>query len=342
MTRILVSIMSDHAVPNYLYMREEQGTYDEMVFISTQQTLKVGAEKNIESALGMVPESIRRIEVSNDNFTDIIASLETAQFDPTCEYIVNLTGGTKMMALAVRDYFKSLEHVSFVYVPIGKNEYLTLDDGKTHTINYRLSLKEFFALYGMSYECSSVDPQNQEEKERIVNDAFKKIRKHEYSIDADPRMQNAQNLVTPELKRFWGGEWFEVFVYNRIRRGHNLPDEAIAQGIKIYPILSPVNNTNSNDNEVDVAYMLDNRLHVIECKALSNSKNARNLVHNYLYKLAAIAKDFGLRPVTHLALLCPLNTFSDKVIEGIHHRCKVLGIKGILTGPDLAADKLNI
>ncbi len=145
---------------------------------------------------------------------------------------------------------------------------------------------------------------------------------------------------TPEDKRYYGGGWFEEYTYSLIKRQFHLCDEDIALSLKIYrnKVKTP------NDNELDVAFMLDNALYVIECKVTMNGYNSTvpHTVETYLYKLAAVSKDYGLVVNSYLFTLHKLSLLSSGSIHGIEKRCKILGIRGIIGPEELSKDKLNI
>jgi len=334
MSKVLISILSDHIIPNYLYFKETEGSYDDMLFITTCYAEEKGIDMNLESAMGFNPNSVRRVHVSNENYALICEELAKEGFNKDDEYCINQTGGTKAMSIAIYWFFQDY-HARFVYIPIGTNEYFTFGEEMSHLINYRLTLKEYLSLYGMRYECDD----NLIYDENFTDDVFLKLKRSKFNLFAERRIINAQQLPTPEEKRYWGGSWFEEYVYNRIRNEYFLSKDEVGMSVKIYRKDSLV-----NDNEIDIAFVKDNALYVIECKVsmFGWGEEPKNVVEKYLYKLAAISKDLGLHVNSYLFTLHQMHKFNDMTLSNIQKRTSILGIKGIYDGIKLSKDKLDL
>lgn len=230
-----------------------------------------------------------------------------------------------MMSLAVHDFFKD-KRAEFYYVPLGKNEYYNLGTGEKTPLKYRVNLREYFSLYGIRFESKAEDTFAHPESETMG--IFESVQKSHFYLPK--KLWNAQKAATPELRRYLGGEWFEEFSYFKLKEAFNLRDEDIAVSLKIYR----ENESTKNDNELDVAFMFNNVLYVVECKVTMTGygRDPKLVVDDYLYKLAAISKDFGLQVSAYIFTLHRMQTFSDEVKLNFLNRCRILGIKGIVTG----------
>lgn len=325
MSKTIVSILSDHLLPNFLFIKEMEGQYSDLLFVSTPQMEMQEKAMHLEVALGRKEGSVRRIVVANDNYKEILDALHAKQLSDSVEYVVNITGGTKTMSLAVHEYFCQF-NASFVYVPIGKNSYYDFSTDQTHSLDYRVSLNEYFTLYGLAYDydndliCDAQRPFNLFNEQKMSNFYLTK------------ELRYAQKAPRPELRRYLGGEWFEEYVYLRIKRDFNLRDEDIAKSVKICRLSST-----SNDNELDVVFVKDNALYVIECKVSMTGygKEPKSVVDEYLYKLAAISKDFGLRVNSYIFTLHQMWRFAKATQENMSKRMRILGIRDIIDGPKL-------
>ncbi len=325
MSKTIVSILSDHLLPNFLFIKEMEGQYSDLLFVSTPQMEMQEKAMHLEVALGRKEGSVRRIVVANDNYKEILDALRAEQLSDSVEYVVNITGGTKTMSLAVHEYFCQF-NASFVYVPIGKNSYYDFSTDQTHSLDYRVSLNEYFTLYGLAYDydndliCDAQRPFNLFNEQKMSNFYLTK------------ELRYAQKALRPELRRYLGGEWFEEYVYLRIKRDFKLRDEDIAKSVKICRLSST-----SNDNELDVVFVKDNALYVIECKVSMTGygKEPKSVVDEYLYKLAAISKDFGLRVNSYIFTLHQMWRFSKATQENMSKRMRILGIRDIIDGPKL-------
>lgn len=139
MARIIVSILSNHSVPNFLFIKEMEGQYDRHLFVTSPEIGQLGRKGQLTKALGITQQDVTIISVDGNDYLSAIATLaDKWQEDEDNDYIVNLTGGTKMMSLAVHDFFKN-KRAEFYYVPLGKNEYYNLGTGKKHHLNTGLT-----------------------------------------------------------------------------------------------------------------------------------------------------------------------------------------------------------
>ena len=325
MSKTIVSILSDHLLPNFLFIKEMEGQYSDLLFVSTPQMEMQEKAMHLEVALGRKEGSVRRIVVANDNYKEILDALHAEQLSGSVEYVVNITGGTKTMSLAVHEYFCQF-NASFVYVPIGKNSYYDFSTDQTHSLDYRVSLNEYFTLYGLAYDydngliCGAQKPFKLFNEQKMSN----------FYLTEELRF--AHKAPRPELRCYLGGEWFEEYVYLRIKRDFKLRDEDIAKSVKICRLSST-----SNDNELDVVFVKDNALYVIECKVSMTGygKEPKSVVDEYLYKLAAISKDFGLRVNSYIFTLHQMWRFAKATQENMSKRMRILGIRDIIDGPKL-------
>ena len=127
-----------------------------MIFFSLKPHIlkKKKSASHLEQALRKDEYSVSRVLVESDNYKEGLQSLEKANLPKDVHYIVNLTGGTKIMSLMVYDFFREF-NCTFYYIPIGKNIYCNIEDGQMESLRYRISLKEYFTLYGLLFECNN-------------------------------------------------------------------------------------------------------------------------------------------------------------------------------------------
>ena len=332
MAKILISLLSDHIIPNYLFIKETERQFDDYIFIGTKYTFDKEFGINLENTLQWPLRKTRRIVVSNDNYNVIMRELENEQFSHDDEYCINQTGGTKAMSIAVFSFFQNFK-TKFVYIPFGTNEYFDFEHEEGMKIKYRLNLKEYFSLYGMTYESDNNFLLGAKSPENV----FYRLMKRKFYLLPD--IIKAHEKPTPEERRFWSGEWFEEYTFKRILQEYsNVSDKAIGKSVKVFRKGSIV-----NDNEIDVAFVKDNNLYMIECKVSMNGygSTTHDTIEKYLYKIAAIMKDLGLKVNSYLFTLHNMSRLNPKTLENIEKRKSILGIKGLFDGPRLTK-MLNI
>lgn len=334
MSKTIVSILSEHLVPNLIFIREMEGTYSDLLFITTPLMEQRRSGIHLEMALGLEPESVRRVVVPNDNYRAILKELEAADLPEGQEYLVNITGGTKMMSLAVARYFDRYDS-HLVYVPLGTNVYYDLSSEEPYAITYRVTLEEYLTLYGLRYECDNSLIQGKKEPFYTFN----YMRLRDFAIPWRYTHANEDDGLKPTQRRYMTGEWFEEYTYLRIKSDFHLRDEDIAKSVKIYR-----DDSINNDNELDVTFVRDNALYVIECKVTMNGygKQQKGMVEEYLYKLAAISKDFGLRVNSYLFTLHKIGEMPQATQDNIKKRMRILGIRDIVDGHKLTDKNIDL
>lgn len=325
MARVLVSILSKHTMPNYLFIKEMEGQYDDLLFITTEEVNSGKGGESLEEALNLPWCKAAYISVDGNDYHAAINELGENEDNRDNEYIVNLTGGTKIMSLAVHDYFLQRENSQFFYVPIGKNIYYNLKTGETKPLNHRATLSEYFTLYGIRFEHTREEDFGHTEEE--ARGIFEEVKQNKYFLSW--RLKNAHQAETPELKKYLSGEWFEQFSYYKLKEVFGLNESEIALSLKIYR----GRNQPANDNELDIAYMYENQLHVVECKVsmVGYGKDVKDVIEEYLYKLAAISKDFGLQVKSYLFTLHKMRKIPPEKRHNFSKRCRILGIEGIVS-----------
>lgn len=331
MKKILVSILSDQLVPNYLFIKEKRGQFNDLLFIETTYIKEKRSASHLEQALRKEDNSVLRVLVESDNYKEGLQSLEKANLPKDVHYIVNLTGGTKIMSLMVYDFFRKF-NCTFYYIPIGKNIYCNIEDGQMESLRYRISLKEYFTLYGLLFECNNTLLKDK----KITFAFFEKQKKRNFILSKE--ITSSKQAPTTEDRRYYSGAWFEEYTYLRIKEELALRDEDISMSLKIYR-----NDFSHNDNEIDVAFMFENKLYIIECKVSMNGygKEPQHHIENYLYKLAAVSKDFGLIVRPYIFTLHKMDKLSEHSRENIKKRMRILGICNIVDGIQLSKQNIS-
>lgn len=156
MTRVLVSIMSDQTIPNYIFIKEMFKIGDELLFISSKKM-----EHKIDwitSTLNYVNCNISKIillENEEERWFSMCQNIGN-QINDKKEYHVNLTGGTKYMSMAIMQIFEGTKS-HFYYIPFPKNNILSpKNNDVTIPINYRVGIKEYMNLHNVKYKNKTV------------------------------------------------------------------------------------------------------------------------------------------------------------------------------------------
>ena len=245
--------------------------------------------------------------------------------DKQQEYYVNLAGGTRYMALSVQHVFSNFNaHFYYIQTrenlivkTIFDNSIYDNDD-EIIPIRHRMCLDEYFAVYGLTNDLDTLgDPIATEEQ---VNGMFKlfskrmltgsdykvldilreKYRGWKYlNIKEVETTINDKMIPIPTLGKFLSfinftpseqgvlsrdeldyltGGWFEEYVYYLVKK--QLDPDDIAIGVRIDGCTEI-----RHDNELDVCFIKNNQLFVIECKSGINSESMFNEI---VYKVCAL------------------------------------------------------
>ena len=326
MNTILVSVISDQTIPNLLIIKELEGKYSGRIFISTKKMEKAGKSGWIERAAGLMPDSVPRIIVDENNWVDIKKKLDVFVWPENSNFLVNLTGGTKVMTLAVYEFFAHSEN-QIVYVPIGKNkieEFYPDKNRQAVPIKTKLNVNEYLIAYGISYT------QKTDFKKQF--DELKKILKSYKNKGFD--IENLFAGYPSEWKSYFTGEWFEEYLYYSIKKDLELNQDEIVSGVKLNH--NDYENSLKNDQELDIVFTFNNELYILEAKVSIGRKNLnKEQLYQIMFKLSAINKNFGLRSHPIVVTMANTEERSEDFRTDLLRKARVLGINKIVDRNDL-------
>lgn len=343
--RYLVSIISDHTLPNFLVAKQLSKQYDQHILL-VSSAMQRNAELFLKALSDDKSCQIIKTGENENDIQKIKQSLQDANLCDKDQYIVNLTGGTKILSLGVYEYFSKLNQW-FIYVPFGKNEIVDLNND-TIPITHEATLEEYLKLYGMTYQCTDEADFIKPEEETL--NFFNELKITKLKTNLHPLVQaakfhestnNSSEILMPEERRYYSGQWFEEYMYYHIKNRYNLDDDKIALSVKLFRNEEDV----MNDNELDIAFVKDNKLHVIECKSglREPMRNTKDILDDVLYKCAAISKDLGLKVNSYLAVLENIYGNSNtQALESLEKRKSILGIRKIWDKNSFMRDKIEL
>lgn len=350
MKRIIVSIVSEQTVPNYLFIKEkcERGIVNDLLFVSSEK---------FRNRIEWIVKTIR----SNDyqiNFEEVIflegeeerwEDMESRLLDVLSKdnhYVVNLTGGTKYMSLLVQHVFEQFES-EFAYIPYPKNYILVPRQNTSLSLKSRLSIKEYMSNYGVdcdgklcvkdaSYTDYFFDRFIKGNLDFDIIDALRNYRdrkiqvsKVEFCLGTEKypqikglndflkqiRFPNEQeDVLTKYETQYLTGGWFEEYMYHKIKA--NIHPQDIGLGILIR------RTERSNQNDLDVVFTLGNKLFVIECKT---GIDGERMFNETVYKATAIKETvLGLSANTFIVSLAGMNDRLKTTARnmGISYKCR--------------------
>lgn len=331
MKTILVSLVSDQTIPNILAI--DHFRPDELLFITTEEMEK---KKKVEAILKTLDEldlnyqdRSSRIQVREDSILDCHKKIESwIEGKEDSEFIVNLTGGTKIMSISAYEFFKDYSS-KMIYIPIPKNEFIIpfpkKSPGKSIELKLRLSVSQYLTAYGLGViKREKLEIYKQEALQRqdlstwmVMN--YGRIKRllewfshnlREYRDKTQFKLDKPYNQATDQERELLSKLGFKhdsraiskTLMRSEIRylTGGWLEEfcfNQVSDLVKHHVIDDCViglrlRNAQGRDNEFDVMFTRENELYFIECKSLDQKGDKET---DILYKIGALQKEFGLR-----------------------------------------------
>lgn len=337
----MVSLVSEQTVPNILAIWQFQP--EKLLFVSTEKMEQLGKVRDILATVNRrgekrysIGENAESIVVLEDSLYQGLRELEkwiSGKEDE--DFIVNLTGGTKLMSIAVFECFKNYE-CKMIYIPINKNEYISpfpIRTPKPATkLDGRLTVEEYLSAYGLDVvNREKIDQARKGALQRKdisqwVVDHYQDIRDVIAFLGNELRDARERKLDKYHFKKEYAycnalgkeflmkmgfqqsdGEYIKTLLKAEISylTGGWLEEYCFnaVDGLK-GPLVDDVvlniqiRNQQGRDNEFDVMFTSRNALYFIECKSMEQKHLGEKHAEgfdSFLYKIGALQKEFGLR-----------------------------------------------
>jgi hypothetical protein len=274
------------------------------------------------------------------------------------------------MSLIINEIFNKLG--SRIYYVTGQNKsYVKIFPNRgerVFSLKHHLSLKDYLTAYGFEYKDTS--PYKDFESAKRIFDFYVSTETETLKDLFEPiRIRRGRNMTveSTETKKFLdkikyasvenlskkdtkylSGDWFEEYVYFKIKDELQLSEEEIATGLNL--------NKEGTPNEIDVVFIHDHKLYIIECKtSVIDLRNVRliragqeaeeerkvKILPEVIYKSDALRSKFGLFANTSIFTLEEIKTSDGKPKSGyeIHFERAELSKINIISKGDICSDK---
>ncbi len=326
MKSILVSLISDQTIPNVQFIKEMIA--DEYLFITTEAMEKKGVLNWVLKATNIDLDKIHVITVAPFSYDDVYEVVEKS-IQKDRKYLVNLTGGTKIMSLAVNDVFKSLN--AEMYYIIGNKNYLKISPGNKAPIlklEKSISLSEYLIACGFEIKKQNDAEFSFETSAKIfhyflnsfdktkdllpLSFLFSKRGKNVELIDQVEDLTEFLNRIGFETEKlnqlskketkYLTGDWFEEYFYYQLKELKSIQKEGIGTGWTIVK--------NGIPNEFDILYINEDQLNIIECKTFiwKDSEETQTIIGETIYKADSLKNKLGLFAKTSIVTLSDLSS----------------------------------
>ncbi|MBC6907364.1 DUF1887 family protein [Saccharophagus sp. K07] len=358
-------MVSAQAAPNLLPLLDDQFKPQEVILLVTDAMREKA--KYLQEAIQPLGIKVMQHPFSaTGNFHSMQQQLEDLlkPFAPG-EIALNVTGGTKWMAITAQEVFRFNNRPVF-YVDIDSGQLLFLDDSsQAHTLSAKIKLENYLRAYGYKIlsnhkQAKGLTAEQRELCQSLVTNitewgaALGQLNRLAHMAEnnsnltasltalekADPHLPHllkeceAANILTftptnnslrfssDEARFFANGGWLEEYINSRI---NELKSEGLLQDNSHLNLKIASQNAT---NEVDVAFMANNRLHIIECKTRRlTGQFAGSAGTESLYKLDSIRDLGGLGTKSMLVSYRPLGNADAQRAQDL--RIRVVQGEGI-------------
>lgn len=346
MNRIIVSIISEQTIPNYLFIKEIYQQGDSLLFIASQKfSSRIDWIVKTLNLRDISIESILFPDGGEERWKEMELFVKD-RLSTDKSYIVNLTGGTKYMSLLVQHVFEQFNSV-FYYIPYPQNVLLEPSCDESISLKYRLTVREYLSNYNVSFTekklvrdesyCDYIFDRfvNGNMNYKIIDGlrSYRNVKRRAVSsietthTEKFPRIEGLSIflesihfqmgekgfLERAEIEYLTGG-WFEEYMYYKIRKN------IVPQDIKLGVLIQRTETSNMND--LDLVFISGNKLFVIECKT---GILGVGMFNQTVYKASAIKEAvLGLSANTFIASLASEDENLKKTARnmGVQYKCR--------------------
>lgn len=331
---LIVSLVGAQTIPNVQFLKwyfENNECEADLLFISTKEMeaqnkteMILKASQRLKNA-GYICKCF--IEKTDSDNIDITKDLLSDYFssDNYSKIICNITGGNKLMSMALYEVAKNSNNTEIYYLPIGISVKQLFPKQNDFSTTGLLSLEEFLDANGISYRyyCDCIKDwdfnrnvfKEKVEKNRNVMKALVGFQETDYikkkftesgvanfsmitdSVYTQNKVKADRVSVCNTLQDFGFNPTALTEVELKYITGGWF-EEYVYQYLlnekKIDPLKLAINvaiEKGNDKNELDVVYLDEsNRLNIIECKSFAG----KDVLYDAIYKQHAIRSKFGL------------------------------------------------
>lgn len=324
---VQLMLVSDQAAANLLPALDDALKPSQAVLLVTQKMAR--RAEHIASVLKENGIKTQQVQLADEH--DMVAleqsvlTAATKLDEQQQPIVVNLTGGTKLMALAVQSVAQAAGWPAF-YLDIDTDAVVWLDKTKpTQKLKQQLRLRHYLGGYGFTLKDGIERPLPNSSWSILMKDLITNVgsleepigqlnylsqmadrtlrvkltRQQNDSLSLDALLRKFEEnqllkrqgeelvFASEDARRFASGGWIEHHVYQTV--------SSVTGDLAIRDKAANLQVTDSSGqpNEMDVAFMARNRLFVIECKTAKMNNADDTKANDTLYKLSENCRRIG-------------------------------------------------
>ena len=155
MRKIMINLISEQTIPIFQFIKELPDM-DKYVFITTDEMEEKRKTNSITNAANINNKKIVKIKVNPESLKDVeekLSGFYNEFIEDDDKIFINVTTGTKLMAMAIYKIFSKYENVKIFYIPLKSKLLKQIHPEKKHNdmnLTYSISLKEYLEVYGIN------------------------------------------------------------------------------------------------------------------------------------------------------------------------------------------------
>ena len=324
---IHVLLVSAQAAPNLLPALDPELKPKEVILLVTGKMAARAA--SLEGVFSEVAVKVTRVTLDDEHDFDALEKvlLDLAASRDGEDIALNVTGGTKLMALAAQSVAQ-LAGWRVFYVDVDTDEVIWLGQGtQRKKLVAQLRLPHYLKGYGFHLEQGIERPSPDRRHNELLQAMISQVgslevalgqlnflaqvaeEKKRLYIELSPEQQDSRSLEallrnfetagvltvegnkirfsSEQDRSFTKGGWLEHHVYRSISALHS------ELGVRDKAANLVVADLSDVKNELDVAFLARNRLFVIECKTARMDNARAGKANDTLFKLSEICRRVG-------------------------------------------------
>lgn len=256
--------------------------------------------------------NLQTIVVKHNSLSDIQIKL-TEECPDAETYLVNVTGGTKIMSMGASDFFKTKPNARIYYID-GNKSWLNFPENERYNndLANNINLKEYVESHGFEMvegRLSGIDFEYtkglfdhflrfEDNDKQIINKLreWRQKKSNSFNVSEMPGLldflckinlptTDEYNNISKDVVKYLTGDWFEEYIYFSLYEERIVENENLKTGVHL--------KKNGVDNEFDIIFLYNTRFYAIECKT-SILSDKGNIVNETIYKSTALQRNLGL------------------------------------------------
>ena len=154
MASIMINLISEQTIPVLQFIREFN-EMDRYVFVTTSEMEEKKKTDSLKKALQFTKNNFYKIIVDAESLKDVEQKLEEFyqnEIQDEDKIFINITTGTKLMAMATYKVFSKYDNVKLFYIPINSKVLKQIYPERKYndkTLTYKIKLDEYLTVYGI-------------------------------------------------------------------------------------------------------------------------------------------------------------------------------------------------